>query len=300
MGEPLGGWRRLDRRLRARHATVLTAPAAAGLPFRSVAVPVLELGLAPCRRAPRHWRPGAEAILPAAAGLPPAPVALPLRAGRLQARLRAGRPRSLGRRGVPAGGDPPSGRHPRGAGGVRAHRGERGASGAAVRSGGAAEPVRPHARPGRQAQAVGVLSRAERLRRGHDRPDRGPDRALRAGLRRPGARPQRHAAPRARAPQRQPRGRRHQRRTTGPCASCSPGPWRARFRIRLPCGGSTCALRRRPPAAESTACAGTSPPFRPSWSCACGAGAALPFGSVARRRSRARSGSRAMAGWPAR
>ena len=59
--------------------------------------------------------------------------------------------------------------------------------------------LRPEPRPGGQAHRLGVLPRAGRLDRGHDRRDRGPGRALRARLPR--------ADPRARRDERRPRWR---------------------------------------------------------------------------------------------
>ena len=74
------------------------------------------------------------------------------------------------------------------AGDRRRRSGARGAGrapGAALRAAGPAQPVRPHPRPGGQAHRLGLLPRAQRLDRGHDRAHRGADRALRARLPRP-------------------------------------------------------------------------------------------------------------------
>ncbi len=53
---------------------------------------------------------------------------------------------------------------------------------APVHARGPAEPRRPEPGPGREAHAVDLLPRAQRLGRGHDRTDGGPARALRAGF----------------------------------------------------------------------------------------------------------------------
>ena len=53
---------------------------------------------------------------------------------------------------------------------------------AALRAAGPAQPLRPHPRPGRQAHRLGLLPRPQRVDLRHDRPHRGPGRALRPRL----------------------------------------------------------------------------------------------------------------------
>ena len=70
----------------------------------------------------------------------------------------------------------------------------------------------PSRAPDGKHTGVGLLPRAERIRLRHDGADRSADRALRPGLRRAGARPQRPAPVGARGAEPQSRRRRHQRR----------------------------------------------------------------------------------------
>ena len=101
---------------------------------------------------------------------------------------------------------------------------------AAVRARRPALRRRPVPRAGRPARAVGVLPRAERLRGGHDRGDRGPGRAVRARLPRADHRPGRARPGGHGAAQPEPRRRRHRRRlrrpfAAGPPPEPVPRPW---------------------------------------------------------------------------
>ena len=105
----------------------------------------------------------------------------------------------------------------------RGRRGRRAAPGAPVLPGRPARRGRPDPGPRRAAHPVGVLPRAERaVGRGHVRPDRGADRAVRARLPRPG--PGQVGPHRRRHGAAQPelRRRRHQRR--GRDAAADPAP----------------------------------------------------------------------------
>ena len=82
--------------------------------------------------------------------------------------------------GPPARGHGPPRRHARGDRAVGGGRRRRPPRGPAVHAARPVPPVGSVARAGRQDDRLGVLPRALRLRRGHDRPDRGPGRALRA------------------------------------------------------------------------------------------------------------------------
>ena len=101
---------------------------------------------------------------------------------------------------------------PRGDRGVRGGRRGRPRARAALRAARPADAVRPQPRAGGQARRMGLLPRAERLDRGHDRPHRGADRALRARLRRAGARPRHHERGRKREDQPPQHRRGHQNR----------------------------------------------------------------------------------------
>ena len=182
---------------------------------------------------------------------------LPLRAGRLQARLRARRRRCRGR--PPSAGGP--GRSTSAARWTRSRRPRRRSPAAASR------PARsccvaqqslfdPTPRAGGHAHAVGLLPRAERLRRRHDRGDRAPDRALRARL------PRRR---RSRARDGPGGGRGRATPTTWAATSTAASAdlrqllarpvLRAGRRTRRPTRASSSARRPRRPAAASTACA---------------------------------------------
>ncbi|CAA9368290.1 MAG: Phytoene dehydrogenase and related proteins, partial [uncultured Gemmatimonadetes bacterium] len=161
---------------------------------------------------------GPDAAAGAACGRAPPVGALPAgagavsrRRGRVQDRLGAQRAHPVEERGVRARGHGAPGRH---AGrdrrvGARAAGGK--GPGKALRPPRAADAVRPVARAGGQADRLGVLPRAVRLRRRHDEGDRGPGGAVRTGVPRPGPGPEHDAALRAGAPQPEPGGRRHQR-----------------------------------------------------------------------------------------
>ena len=180
---------------------------------------------------------------------------LPLRARRVQARLRARRAGALDGRGLPRRRHGARRRHARGGRRSRARGRTRRASAAAVRAGRAAERVRPDPRPCRCAHAVGLLPRAQRLERRHDRRHRAADRAVRARLPRPGAGAQRDGPGRRAGAQRELHRRRHQRRAgrpaPDPAAASPPGRTRTRPRTRA----CSSARRRRLPAAACTGCA---------------------------------------------
>ena len=148
---------------------------------------------------------------PAAGPLPPRARALPLRPRRLQARLGARRPDPVDGAGVRAA----PARCTSAARSRRSRprrRAPTGARRAPVRAALAADGLRPDPRAGGQAHRLGVLPRADRLDRGHDRRDRGAGRALRARLPRADPRPRVDERRRDGGLQRQLRRRRHQRR----------------------------------------------------------------------------------------
>ena len=120
----------------------------------------------------------------------------------------------------------------------------------------------PTRAPAGQAHGLGVLPRAQRLDGRHDRPDRGPGRAVRPRLPRPHPRPAHDERRRRWSPRRQLHRRRHQRRRRRPPPvrrppDARPAPVADPGRRRC-----TCARRRRRPAAASTACAACTPPAR--------------------------------------
>jgi hypothetical protein len=101
----------------------------------------------------------------AAQGLPAQVGAISLRRGRLQGRLRPRRPDSMAGGRVPRRRDGARRRNTPRDRSRRAGRCSWRTPGAAVRAGGATEPLRPRARPGVEAHGVGLLSRAEQLGR---------------------------------------------------------------------------------------------------------------------------------------
>ena len=125
-------------------------------------------------------------------------------------------------------------RHLRGDRPQRGRRQRRPAPRAPVLPGGPALRGRPDAGAGGPAHAVGLLPRPQRVRRGHDRSDRGADRAVRPRLPRPDPRPLRPH-------------RRGRRRSTTPATSAgtsTPAPPRcARWSSARPCGGTPTAPR---------------------------------------------------------
>ena len=147
------------------------------------------------------------------------------------------------------GGDRPPRRNARRDRRRRARRAARPAPRAAVRAARAAEPVRPEPGAGRHAHGVGLLPRAERLDRRHDRSHRGAGRAVRPRLPRPGHRPAHDEHRRVRGARRQLRRRRHQRRRRRPPpvrrppddSACTRGAHRSTAstsaRVRTPPGG---------------------------------------------------------------
>ena len=108
--------------------------------------------------------------------------ALSVWAGRLQVRLGAGRADSMEGGGMRPRGDGSPGRHVRG----DCRIGARPLAGktfrAAFRAAGAADAFRSHPRAGGKARGLGVLSRAQRIRRGYDRGGGKTDRTIRAGI----------------------------------------------------------------------------------------------------------------------
>ena len=122
---------------------------------------------------------------------------------------------------------------------------------AAVHAARPVPPVGPDPGARREDDGLGVLPRPVRLDRRHDRPDRGPGRALRAGLPRPDPRAGDTLAGAARGPRRELHRRRHQRRDRRhPPAPLPPGPaaWTPTTRAR----GCTSAPHRPRLAAAST------------------------------------------------
>ena len=109
--------------------------------------------------------------------------------GRLQGRLGAQRTGAVEAPRMPAGGHRARGRHVRGDRPGGGGRERRPAPRAPVLPGDPAVRRRPAPGPGRPAHAVGLLPRAQRVRRGHDRADGGADRAIRPRLSRPDPRP---------------------------------------------------------------------------------------------------------------
>ena len=182
------------------------------------------------RRAQRALRPHAatdprDRRRRAARPLPAGARALPLRARRVQARLRARRAGALDGARLPRRRHGARRRHARGDRRSRARGRARRASAAAVRAGRAAEPLRPEPRACRRAHAVGLLPRAQRLERRHDR---APSSSRSSGSRPAsatscGARSAMGPADRAGA-QRELHRRRHQRRRWPTCARSCCGP----------------------------------------------------------------------------
>ena len=284
----------LDRPLTASFGLVLgTYAHAVGWPMvrggTAAVAEALAARAAGARRRDRHGPPGPRPRRPAAgpgraarhdaargsrhrrrpaAATHPAPLrAVPLRPGRLQGRLGARRPGAVARRGRAPGGHGPPRRDARRDRPLRAPGRGRPSPGSAVH---AVRPVRPVGsvtrsgrRPAGRDHGLGVLPRAGGVGRRHDRPHRGPGRAVRAGV--PGSHPGAGDAWAGRDGGARPELRRAATSTAASrtSASCSSGR-RSRATRTTRARACTCARRRPRRAAASTAWAVTSPRARPS------------------------------------
>ena len=119
-----------------------------------------------CRAAGRDPEAGPRPRrAPVPCRLPPVAAAVPLRTGGVQGRLGARRADPVARPCGRAGGHRARRWDARGGGAVRGRRDGRAGAGAAVRPARAADGVRSHSRAGGQAHRLGLLPRAQRLRR---------------------------------------------------------------------------------------------------------------------------------------
>ena len=200
--------------------------------------------------------------------VPASAAALRLRPRRLQDRPRARRPGAVDQRALSPHGVRSRRRRLR-----RDRRGRgpglaRPASGAAVRAGGADQPVRRHQGARRQAHAVGLLPRPQRLDAGRERPHRGADRALRSRLPRPHPRAPRPACRPSSSDAIPISSVATSTAARRRCGRCWRGRRRAGIRTRRRSTVSTSARRRRRPAAACTGCAAISPRVPRSSRCA--------------------------------
>ena len=184
--------------------------------------------------------------------------ALPLRRGRVQSGLGAGRPHPLAVTRMRASGDGARGGQLSGAAARGAPGMERPLRRAPLRAAGPAEPVRPLTRAGGQTRRLGVLPRSERFALRHDGADRAADRALRPGVPGPDSGATRDEPGGAGAAECQPDRRRREWR----CAAAGPDllPPRRSARTPTSCPAKaicSCAPRRRHPVGGCTGCAAT-------------------------------------------
>ena len=222
-------------------------------------VVMLDIGPLPVR--PPRRRAAADAV-------PPRARALSLRGRGLQGGLGAGRPGSVGGAGLRPRRHGSSGRAPGGGRGLggrpRAGPGAR----APLRALRPADAVRQHAGASGAAHGLGLLSRPQRVHPRPDRSNRGPGRALRAGV--PGP----DSGAQARSPRRSSSsGTPISSAATSTaagwiCCRLSAAPFSDRLRT-APRSTACISVRLRPPrAAGCTAWVVTMPPGWPSGSCA--------------------------------
>ena len=218
------------------------------------------------RRAARHLAAGVRRAGRRAAVAPgrTALGALQARRRDLQGGLGARRAGALERRGLPAHRDGARRGDVRRGGAGGGGRAGRAARRAALRAGGPAVRGRPDAGAGGEADAVGLLPRAQRFVGGHDRAHGGADRAFRPGLPRPGAGPD--------GAHRRPRRRRTTPTCWGAtstaerprCARRSSGRWRG----GIPTGRrSMVCISARPRRLRGAVCTGCAAWPRPRWRC---------------------------------
>ena len=214
----LAGGRRRARLVSARRSAARSSPATASSAIDELAdAGAVLLDLTP-RQIARDRRP------PAARPLPPRARALPLRAGRLQARLGARRPDPVdARRSAARAGTVHLGGTFEEIAAVGARRGDGGHPSGPTCCSPSRRVFDPSRAPGGQAHRLGLLPRAGRLDRGHDRArSRRQVERFAPGFReRILARASMNAAE-MEALQPQLRRRRHQRRRCRTCASSSP------------------------------------------------------------------------------
>ena len=201
--------------------------------------------LGPCRAARRVTPPIRRTGRPALVAAGGSAVgALPARPRGLQGGLGPRRPGAVEGRSLPAHRHRPRGRHLRRGGALGGRRARRAPRRAPLRPRGPARCGRSDPGAGGAADALGVLPRAERVGRRHERAHGSADRAVRPGLPRPRAGPGRTDGGRGGDAQPEPLGRRRQRRCGDPAPDAVPAvprwnPYRTPLEGVYLCSAST-------------------------------------------------------------